>query len=324
MKEHEEQKIVQWNKGISGEVKITLKLTDDKRSDDLRLFCNELSGSAAKVRISEDNGGDAEYPCIAIRENLHYYAVPSHAELDPFLQAVAYLDDGFALLPKTILDRVAEIDIPSRLAVYVSPHCPHCPGSVSQLLPLVFANELISLEIIDGAFLPELAQSKNIECLPTTLTGNGNRWSGVTPLEDIVEVIANRDSSTLSAAALERMLDERNALKAAHEMIKSGKVHPSLMEFMVDDRFFLRLGAMTAIEEIISQNPEMAAQIIEPLWEKFIHAIEPMQIDILYLLGDAGTLSTVPLLESVVSGNHRDHVKDAASEAIECINSRYS
>ena len=92
---------------------------------------------------------------------------------------------------------------------------------------------------------------------------------------------------------------------------------------MVDERFFLRLGAMAAFEEIIRKDPELAANITDPLWDRFEQAIEPMQIDILYLIGDAGTDSSIPLLESVIQGNHREHVKDTAREAIESIRERY-
>jgi len=168
----------------------------------------------------------------------------------------------------------------------------------------------------------ELAQGNNVECLPTTLVGNDFRWSGITPLADIVEVITSKGSSELSATAIERMLEERNAIKAAQMMIEAGRIHPSLFDFMVDERFFLRLGAMAAFEEIIRLDPALATEITQPLWERFERAIEPMQIDILYLIGDAGTPEAIPLLESVIGGVHREHVKETAREAIESINAR--
>ena len=72
-----------------------------------------------------------------------------------------------------------------------------------------------------------------------------------------------------------------------------------------------------------SKNKELASKAVQPLWESFGKVIEPMQIDILYFIGDAGIVENIPLLESVTNGNHRKHVKAAAEEAIASIRSRH-
>ena len=324
MTPHEERKIIQWNNGLSNDIQLKLNLTKDSRNENLSMFCKEFSNLASRVNILECQSESSESPSIAINGNIRYSAVPEGPELDPFLNALTMMDDGFAPLPKAIKEQIIGVDTPTLLTIFVSQQCPHCPASVRQLVSLTKVNKMIEVEIIDGVLFGELAKANNIECLPTTLLGEDFRWSGVTPLEDIVEVIASRDPSDFSATAIERMLEERNALKAARIMLEAGSIHPALIDFMVDERFFLRLGAMAAIEEIIKQNVELATQIIDPLWERFGQAIEPMQIDILYLLGDAGTKQTIPLLESVVSGDHRGHVIETAREAIDSINERHA
>ena len=64
MTPHEEKKIIQWGNGLDSDVTITLNLTGDKRSDDLRMFCNELAGLASKVSISEVKHEDGEMPSV--------------------------------------------------------------------------------------------------------------------------------------------------------------------------------------------------------------------------------------------------------------------
>jgi len=118
------------------------------------------------------------------------------------------------------------------------------------------------------------------------------------------------------------MLEEGNAIRIARMMIESEVVFPEIVEFMTDDRFVIRLGAMAAMEKVVEKNRELASKAVMPLWANFEKVIEPMQIDILYFLGDAGVTENIALLESVTSGNYREHVKEAAREAIESIENR--
>ena len=76
-------------------------------------------------------------------------------------------------------------------------------------------------------------------------------------------------------------------------------------------------------EEIVRLDPQLGSNIAQPLWERFEQAIEPMQIDILYLIGDSATPKMIPLLESVINDNHRNHVKETAREAVQSIRARY-
>jgi len=322
MTPHEEQKIIQWSRNLSNDVHLKVWLTHDKRSDKLRMFCNELSGLVRKIHVEENWKESAEPPHIEVSKNLQYFAVPADHELGPFLEALTFKADNFALLPKVIKDKIGGIDKSISLRLFVSQNCAHCPRSVRDLIRLTVENELINLEIIDGTLFRELAQVEDIQCLPTVLFGDEFRWSGVTPLEDIVEVLLNRDPSDFSISAIERMLEEGNAIRIARMMIESEVVFPEVVEFMTDDRFIIRLGAMAAMEKVVEKNRELASKAVMPLWAYFEKVIEPMQIDILYFMGDAGTAENIPLLESVTSGNHRDHVKEAAKEAIDSIKNR--
>ena len=294
MTPHEEQKIIQWSRNLSNDVQLKVWLTRDKRSEKLRMFCNELSSFVRKIHIEEIQQGSAEPPYIEVAENLKYFAVPAGHELGPFLEAIAYKADSYAILPKSIRDKIEQVNSPVSLQLFVSKDCAYCPKSVQELVPLSMNNKFINLEIIDGTLFWELAQVENIQCLPTLLFDDSFRWSGVTPLEDIVEVLANHDPSGLSASAIERMLVEGNAMGVARMMIESEAVFPAIIELMTDDRFVIRLGAMAAMEKVVDKNRKLASTAVIPLWEDFEKVIEPMQIDILYFVGDAGTEENLP------------------------------
>ena len=137
-----------------------------------------------------------------------------------------------------------------------------------------------------------------------------------------MEVITNSDPSCFSTSTIERMLLEGNASAVAEMIIENGEFLPVFVDLLVDDKFTTRLGAMTAVEEVTKRDIDLAYGIIQPLWDRFHNVIEPMQIDLLYLIGEAGTRETIPILQTVIDGHYRDHVKEIALEGIESIEIR--
>ena len=95
-------------------------------------------------------------PAILVGSRLKYQAVPLGPELGPFLDALAQQTDLAGVAPAG--DNALEaLSIPAHLQVYIAPQCPHCPQTVRQLLPLIQANENVSISIIDNGcgFNPE-------------------------------------------------------------------------------------------------------------------------------------------------------------------------
>ena len=319
MNPHEQQKIIQWSKGLSSDIQLILNITEDKRSEEIRLFCRELSDLASRVKFKEKEGNR---PSIQISDNLSYNGVPGGSELSPFLEAVGYTVDEFAFLPKVISEKVRAIETPVSMKLYVTQMCPNCPASVRSLVPLTIANKAVQLEIIDAMLFPELARGDDIQGVPTLILDSSFSWTGEVSMEEVVEVMTNSDPSCFSISTVERMLLEGNASAVAEMMLENGEVLPVLIDLLVDDKFTTRLGAMAAMEEVINRDVDLAHSIIQPLWDRFENVIEPMQIDLLYLIGEAGTRNTIPMLQTVIDGQHRDHVKEIAIEAIESIELR--
>lgn len=324
MTPHEEQKVIQWNKGLSRNIELKVNLTEDRRSEQFRNFCTDMAVFASKVEIAETRPQNEVLPSIEISDNLRYFAIPTGPGLVTFLDAVMLCAEGFALIPKAIREKTERVESPARLRLHISQQCPHCPASVRDLAPLTVVNEFISLDIIDGALFPELSQAADIDCVPTVLFSDSFRWTGVTAAEEIVEVLADQYSATLSIAAIERMLQEKNASRLVEMMLEAGEVFPSFVRLLADEKFTVRLGAMVVMEMLVEQNMRLASQVIWPLWERFEEMVEPVQIDVLYVFGDVGTKETVPLLEFVIKDHHRDHLKEVASESIQRINDRNS
>jgi hypothetical protein len=319
MTRQEEERIKKWNSELSGDIEIRLLVTEDKRTVEFSEFCDNLTRLAPKIRITEEEGEAKKPPSIQIGHAVRYHAIPLGTELEPFLGALSSLNKGFSRIPVSIRGDLEKIRLPALLRLYVSQQCHFCPATVRQIIPLPDTNELIQLTIIDCILFPELAQSDRIQSVPTLLLDEQFRWTGPFELEELVEVITNRDPARLSASSLERMLKEGNAAKIAEMMLDKGKLFPAFFDLLIHEKWPVRLGAMVAMEEIGERNPELAAQVIEPLWENFHHVEDPVKGDIIYIFGESGNYEIASRLEMVLDGQYDAEVKEAAKEALEKI-----
>ncbi|MBE9569841.1 MAG: thioredoxin family protein [Proteobacteria bacterium] len=219
----------------------------------------------------------------------------------------------------SIQDHLEKIKLPAVLRLYVSQQCPFCPVTVRQIIPLPAANEFIQLTIIDCTLFPEMAQSNRIQSVPTVLLDEQFRWTGSLRLEELVEIMTNRDPAKLGTSTLKRMLKEGNAAQLAEMMLDKERIFPAFLDLLIHKKWPIRLGAMVAMEEIADRNSELAAQVIDPLWERFHQVEDPVKGDIVYILGESGDYKIVPRLQMILDSQYNTEVKEAAKEAIEKI-----
>ncbi|MCP4109356.1 MAG: hypothetical protein GY749_28175, partial [Desulfobacteraceae bacterium] len=206
----DEKKITQWAEKLSDNIQITLVLTEHEKNAELKEFCDYLSDLAPKVSITREKDETGDIPAIRITKSLYYHAVPLGTELEPFLESLTIFNNESAQLPETIRDYAEKIKAPAELRVYVSQHCPFCPATVRQLLPLAMSGEFIRLRIIDGFLFHEMAESDNIQSAPTVLLDGQFLWTGSVDIKELLEMIVNRDPLKLSASSMESMLKQGN------------------------------------------------------------------------------------------------------------------
>lgn len=319
MTPEEERKIALWGRKLKSDIRMELTITKDKRSRAFQNFCDNLSRIAPKIRTKTEKEDEAKPPVIRI-SNVRYQAIPTDKELEPFLSILTGNESPALQLSASLRELVGNIEIPARLKIYITPHCPFCPAAVKQLLSLAAANECIKLTIIDGALFPAAAKSDNIQSAPTVLLDDLYRWTGSIQVREIADMILNRDPSRLSAASLKDMFEEGNAAGVAEMMMDRGQVFPAFLELLVHEKWPVRLGAMVVFETIAEKNSKLIAQAIPFLWERFSRVEDTVKGDILYLFGVSGDESLITKLEEVLSGSYPAEVKEAAAEALEEVN----
>jgi glutaredoxin len=305
------------NERLSNEIQIELIQTDHEKSPAISQFCDELVQRVPRVRVKKEQGDPDEFPAIQVHNGLRYQAVPAGTEVGPFIEALQLRDTGTAHLEGETAAQLVKIDLPTHLVIYVSPQCTFCPGAVQQLLTLLTLNSNIRLTVVDVMHFPELAEKDNIQSVPTLILEDKFRWTGTIQLNEIVEMMVNRDPSALGPASLEMMLKEGKAGKLAEMMLMKAEIFPAFYELLIHTKWPVRLGAMVVMEEIIEKNSDLAVQTIKPLWLRFDEVDNRVKGDLVYILGQMAPMETTPLLESVLKGEYEAEVKEAAREALE-------
>jgi hypothetical protein len=317
--EKEKKQIADWSQTLKDDIRIHLILTEDERSQTFKEFCDDLARIVPKIKIKQEKDHESKPPVIRIG-NVGYQAIPTSKELEPFLSALFDGDGQAQNGPLSVHKKVHQIRVPALLKVYIMPHCPFCPLTVKQLLCLAAMSESIKLTIIDGAFFPEMAASDKIQSAPTVLLDDQFYWTGSIRIEEIVDMILNRDPSQLSASSLKAMFEEGKALEVAGMMLDSGKIFSAFTELLVHKKWPVRLAAMVAFETIAEENHTLVRQTLPYLLDCFLTAEDTVKGDILYLLGKSGDKGIIPKLETVLNGPYGVDVKDAAQEALESLN----
>jgi len=317
--EKEKKQIADWSQTLKDDIRIHMISTEDERSQTFKDFCDDLMRIVPKIKIKREKDEGSTSPTIQIG-NVGYQAIPTGKELEPFLSALADSGGQAQKGPLSVHKNLHQIQVPALLKVYITPHCPFCPVTVKQLLRLAAASESIKLTIIDGAFFPEKAASDNIQSAPTVLLDDQFYWTGSIQMEEIVDMIINRDPSRLSALSLKTMFEEGGALEVARMMLESGKIFPAFTELMVHTKWPVRLAAMMVFETIAEENNTLVHHTLPYLWDCFLTTEDTVKGDILYLLEKSGDKGMIPKLETVLNGPYGVDVKEAAQEALEALN----
>lgn len=293
--------------------RLRLATTADPRSAELSEFCRRLSVWMPQVSVLREEGADLPYPLLLLPNGIRYMGVPAGTEVEPFIEALAPTPPR---LSGELSERLKSMGIPAALDLYVIPDCLHCPTAVRRLMPLAEAGGLVRLTVIDGGLFPELAQGHGIRAAPTLLLDGQFRWTGSFDLEEVVALMMTRDPVSLGPASIELMLKEGAARRLAQLMAERNALFPAIVELLCREQWPVRLGAMVTMEELFALHPELAQQVIDPLWDRFEAVSDPIKGDILYVFGEMRQPTLIPRLTSLLQSEISAGVRDAAAEAL--------
>lgn len=312
--------IGQWGRGLEGAITLRYSTNGHSMDEPFKAFAHLVADLAPTVRLKKDADAMVDRPTLFIGSHVAYQALPLDRELEPFL---TFLDDIGVFADRIAPDvraRLAKLRAPALVKVYITPHCPFCPATVSILLGLAACSQQVWVTVIDGELFPDVAQKDRISSAPTVILDDQFRWTGAVDAGELVTMMLDRDPANLGAEALKGMIEDGNAEGVARMMADRKQIFPAYIELLVHPRWSVRLGAMVSFETLVEDDPGLAADVLEPLVAAFADVDDMVRGDLLHVIGESGNDAALPFLATVAAGDYDDEVRSAADEAIEKLN----
>ncbi len=158
-----------------------------KMSDNIRKLLQELASVSTKIKVEMhdfENEGELarrlnvdNAPVILIRgQNVRgdprYYGIPSGYEFGAFLE-VLKIAGGAAGINASASAYFERKDVPTKLEVFVTPTCPHCPISAYVALKLAIGSSKVQGYVYEAMEFPEIAAKYRVAGVPKTIINNG-------------------------------------------------------------------------------------------------------------------------------------------------------
>lgn len=164
--------------GLKSEFILRLASGDDSPgAEEMATFLSEVASTSPKISV-EKVVMDVKAPTFEIirdgvASGVSFCGIPNGHEFTTLLLAILNADGQGKNLPDEILKgRISRLNGPIKLRTFVSLTCTNCPDVAQALNVVALLNPEIENEVIDGAVVPELVDSLNIQSVPTVYAGD--------------------------------------------------------------------------------------------------------------------------------------------------------
>jgi hypothetical protein len=282
-----------------------------------------VSGGALTVERG-DGIGLVALPCLTIAHRgvgrIHYQALPHGPEGRPFVEAVLGPTRNGPDPGERWVERLAALERPAELLVFVGATCPHCPGAVRSANRLALASPLVTVSIADVLLHSSLAERFNVRAVPLTLLDGDLAVTGVVRPADLVDKILSRDDDSHGENLLLSLVEQGRFDEAARRI----QTDPGATHFLTiwkSSTTSLRIGLMMAVETAL-EGDRAALDGLVPGLLPILGTEDPvLRGDTADLLGRIGHRAAKDSLRTLLE-DPNPHVAEIASEALEEISIR--
>ena len=167
--------------------------------DELPLLSNRVA--IDEVNFVLDPGTAMRYdidrvPAIAIigqdesgaerDSKIRFLGTPSGYEFASLVQAVLLVGGRPSMLSEESRKLVAAVTTPTKMHVFTTPTCPHCPRAVSLAHEMAFANPNITAFAVEATEFPDLARRYQVTGVPKTVVNDAVEILGALPPDEFV------------------------------------------------------------------------------------------------------------------------------------------
>jgi glutaredoxin-like protein len=173
----------------------------------VRQIVNELPQLSDKIAIEEINfvlesTRAADYgidraPAMALAyeardgtlvdTRMRFIGAPHGYEFISLVEAIVLAGGGTPRLTPASQSRLAVVDQPMTIKVFVTPSCPHCPRAVTLAQEMAFANPHIVSYAIEANEFPDLAEHYQVSGVPKTIVNDDIEILGALPEDALIE-----------------------------------------------------------------------------------------------------------------------------------------
>ncbi|MBD3286847.1 glutaredoxin [candidate division WOR-3 bacterium] len=121
---------------------------------------------------------------------IRFFGIPSGYEFSSLLADIIDVSNGESDLPSDLVAKIASIDKPVDIKVFVTPTCPYCPNAVRTAHKIALANPgKIKAEMIESTEFPHLANKYAVYGVPKTIINEEVQFEGAMPDQAVVEQV---------------------------------------------------------------------------------------------------------------------------------------
>ena len=306
---------------LQNPVVIKVNLTKDALAKKFRNFIEPLAAVSSKLQPIFTTYAEDDPPTIEIKPNLRYMALPGGREMAPFLQTLISRSQGETSLAERTLSRLTTFITPTKVAVMVSPTCPHCPIVVGLVNQLALASIYLEVTIIDITLFADFAQKYSIQAVPTLVIDEKEQLVGNISEDLLVDKLTNQLPSTFHPDSFKKIVKEGDAEKLAGMMVADADVYKGALALLADPDWSVRMGMMVVLEEVAERSPDLVQRVYPYLVDLLDHGDANQRGDVAYLLGIIGNGSVLEPLKMLVNDRNPE-VAEAAFEAVQRIQER--
>ena len=124
-----------------------------------------------------------------VYKGVKFNGIPAGHEFNSFLSAIIEMSGDESDIPADLAKRIAKIDKPINIKVFVTTSCPHCPGAVQKAHKLAMMNKNIVGEMIEAQTFFELSEKFNVSGVPKIVINDKNEFVGNQSIETFLSNI---------------------------------------------------------------------------------------------------------------------------------------
>ncbi len=122
-------------------------------------------------------------------KGVKFNGIPAGHEFNSFLSALVEMSSEISDVPADLAARIAKIDKPVNIKVFVTMSCPHCPGAVQKAHLLAMLNKNVEGEMIEAQTFYELSEKYNVSGVPKIIINDTIELVGNQPIETFLSSI---------------------------------------------------------------------------------------------------------------------------------------